>query len=171
MKVIYYCHTGAHTSLVAAAIHLGLLTSNRIPTNQEIKNLPFFNNIKVRQLGIPFYLGVDDDNNKIYTLGLGFAYQLTEKAVHSFLKEMTIVDKYKFINTIPQITRPTLTGSYCSVVLGWDKLALPFITYGIKKKYSNLISLVEQAKSKIALTRKANDTSKIIPFPKKVKKI
>ncbi|MGB3963216.1 MAG: DUF3189 family protein, partial [Tepidanaerobacteraceae bacterium] len=35
MKIFYCCYGSAHSSVVAASIHLGLLPSDRVPTSRE----------------------------------------------------------------------------------------------------------------------------------------
>jgi hypothetical protein len=37
MKIIYHCYGGTHSSVIAAAIHLGLLPEDRVPGGNGCK--------------------------------------------------------------------------------------------------------------------------------------
>ena len=42
MKIIYHCYGGSHSSVIAAALHLGLLAKDRIPNETELMAIPYF---------------------------------------------------------------------------------------------------------------------------------
>ncbi|HEX3010797.1 MAG TPA: DUF3189 family protein, partial [Syntrophomonadaceae bacterium] len=39
MKIIYHCFGGSHSSVTAAAIHLGLIEKHRPPSMEELMSL------------------------------------------------------------------------------------------------------------------------------------
>ena len=42
MKIIYHCFGGSHSSVSAAALHLGLLDRQRTPTEEELVRIPYY---------------------------------------------------------------------------------------------------------------------------------
>ena len=65
MKIIYSCYGGAHSSVVASAIHLGYLPMNRIPTEDEILSIPYYDQSPKELRGTPIYIGTDANLRKI----------------------------------------------------------------------------------------------------------
>ena len=52
MKVIYSCYGGAHSSPVAAAIHLGKLPEERVPDAEALLQLPRFDRVDSEKHGL-----------------------------------------------------------------------------------------------------------------------
>ncbi|HWJ02080.1 MAG TPA: DUF3189 family protein, partial [Verrucomicrobiae bacterium] len=42
MKIIYNCYGGSHSSVTAAAIHLGLVDCGKVPCARELWKLPYY---------------------------------------------------------------------------------------------------------------------------------
>ncbi|HCX78095.1 MAG TPA: hypothetical protein DG577_01645, partial [Firmicutes bacterium] len=40
--MIYHCYGGAHSSVTAAAVHVGLLARDKTPSRLELVSLPYF---------------------------------------------------------------------------------------------------------------------------------
>lgn len=100
MKVVYLCSTGTCSSLVAAHLHLGNLNKNA--TINEILNLPNFSR-NHKQIGLSFYIGQDDKEREIYTLGVANEAKIMEISARDlvalFGKKIDIqyVDVSKFV--------------------------------------------------------------------------
>ena len=56
-KIIYSCYGGAHSSIVASAIHIGYLPINRIPTTEEISNTPYYDQAQSDSRGYIYLYG------------------------------------------------------------------------------------------------------------------
>lgn len=69
-KVVYHCYAGTHSSVVAAAIHLGFLSS-RPPRLRELLKVPRFDEDEPRRRGHFFLLGRDSRGNEVYVVGRG----------------------------------------------------------------------------------------------------
>lgn len=69
MMVIYHCFGGSHSSVTAAAIHLGLLSRHRLPTAAELLALPYFDGRSRGEEGDLKYMGTDAYGNKVYAVG------------------------------------------------------------------------------------------------------
>ncbi|MDR7402934.1 MAG: DUF3189 family protein [Armatimonadota bacterium] len=71
MKIIYACFGGAHSSVTAAAIHLGALPAAGRPPVASIRGLPLFDRQTSAGLGRLHLVGEDRWGNEVYVLGRG----------------------------------------------------------------------------------------------------
>lgn len=78
MKIIYNCYGGAHSSVTAAALHLGLLPEARPATAKELLSLPYYDAQVGKDHGRIRFMGFDEWGNEVYVVGkknLGFFYE------------------------------------------------------------------------------------------------
>lgn len=85
MLIFYCCYGRAHSSVAAAALHLGWLKNPR-PSLQEIMRLPYFDEATSRDFGVPLPVGRDSGGNEVYILGHGPSAKLVERALTSTLE-------------------------------------------------------------------------------------
>lgn len=145
MKIIYHCYGGAHASPTAAAIHLGLLPSDRRPTFAELLKTPRFDEIGYWEHGKLFWAGVDTAGNEVYTLGRRNAAAL----VINLIKEFTRLvggnpDDYYFVNCVQLLNPFMVTGGYSSRSLGWVGLGRPLVTFGTILSFPILVKIVQR---------------------------
>ena len=104
MKIVYSCYGGAHSSQVAAAIHLGLLPVDRIPRPDEILALPRFDRVTDEERGIVEYAGKDEEGHEVYVMGRGPGLQVVERAFRSgFWVGGGEPDQLLFVNTLTTV--------------------------------------------------------------------
>ncbi|MEG6569138.1 uncharacterized protein DUF3189 [Thermohydrogenium kirishiense] len=150
MIVAYICYGSAHSSIVAASIHVGLLPSDRIPTFDEILSMPHYDLTDGNQIGIPFYMGIDEYDNDVYAIGAKSGRKIMMKAVRSFLKESGIGEnEIMLIDTLPAIGLLTKVGGMTSRKFKIISVGRPFTVYGIIKKYNNFLDIVNKVKSSL----------------------
>lgn len=144
MKVFYTCYGSAHSSVVAAAIHLGYLPKERVPPATEFLHLPYYDRNPSKVIGTPFFMGADPQGNEVYIMGLGAEKALIRRIVKNFLEicgypasQVLFVDA---LNGIPLITK---IGGILSRSLGWVAFGRRLTIYGLQKHYFHLVSLVE----------------------------
>ncbi len=149
MKIFYCCYGSAHSSVVAASIHLGLLPSNRVPTFREFIVLPHYDKTESFEIGTPFYMGKDEYNSEIFILGMGSERKLVKRAILSFLthagintQDVMIIDTLKNVNLITKI------GGFASRRLGLVTIGRPLTILGIQQRYRDFVKLVMQVKTK-----------------------
>ena len=65
--LFYYCFGGTHSSPVAAALHLGLLS--QAPSLAEIQSIPHFDRLPHKQVGTPLFWGRDVEGKLVCTIG------------------------------------------------------------------------------------------------------
>ena len=70
VKVIYHCYGRAHSSVVAAHLHLGNLPMAGPVSIEQLIGLAEFDRADPSQWGIPYLMGRDERGNEVYILGL-----------------------------------------------------------------------------------------------------
>jgi len=147
VKVIYCCYGSAHSSVVAAAIHLGNLPVHRVPYSQDIMNLPYYDKATTAQLGLCMYMGTDDAGCDVYVLGMGPARKIVWRAVESIF-ELCGVSKesYILVDTLTSIGAVTKIGGFLSRRVGLTRIGRPMTIWGIRRAYPQLTSIVAGVK-------------------------
>ena len=151
MKIIYHCFGGAHSSVTAAALHLGQLPEDNIPKSNEFKNLAFYDVQSRKTHGNLYLAGIDSSNNEIYILGRRGKSQTVENLANDLLQALNInrhsvlmVDASKHVNLSMRI------GGLLSRNLGLVNSGRPIAILGTQKAYPHLVKLVKEVKSKVA---------------------
>lgn len=150
MKVFYYCYGSAHSSVISAAIHTGMVGVDRIPTPEEIVNLPHYDKTENPEIGIPFFYGYDEMGNEVYIIGMGADRQTVMTSVLSMLKDCGVPgNNYLFINTLDHVKLKTRVGGYLSRALGLVMIGRPLTVSGILDAYFDFVKLVVTTKYRI----------------------
>ncbi|WP_418790146.1 DUF3189 family protein [Phosphitispora sp. TUW77] len=147
MKIIYHCYGGAHSSVTAAAIHLGWLPTDRIPGNEEIKAIPYFDRPITRDHGRLQFMGNDEFGNDIYVIGRRSAATVFENmaiglaGVYGFSPDQLLV-----VNVMPYVNWKMMVGGFTSRRLGLKAIGRPVVTAGVKFSYWKIVSMVNRIK-------------------------
>lgn len=148
MKVIYCCYGSSHSSVVAAAIHLGTLPLSPIPCSLDIMNLPYYDKVTTDELGACTYMGTDDTGCDVYILGTGPARRIVRRAVESIFQLCGVSqDSYMLVDTLTSIGAVTKIGGFLSRRMGLTRIGRPMTIWGIKRAYPQLASIVARVKS------------------------
>lgn len=147
MKVFYYCYGSSHSSVLAAAIHLGQLSTDQVPTTDEIINLHHYDKTDSPEIGTPFFFGYDELAHPVYIIGMKSDNQVVLNSIENFLRSQGVPGTdYVFINTLSKVNLWTRIGGFLSRRLGWVKLGRPLTVYGLKKVYFEFVKLVTKVK-------------------------
>lgn len=147
MKIFYYCYGSAHSSVVAASIHLGMLPTDRLPCAEEFKNLPHYDKTETYEIGTPFFMGIDEYGVEVYIIGMTSERQMVIKAIYSFLTESGVdVNDLVMVDSLRNVNLKTKIGGFISRRLGFVAIGRPLTIKGIQEKYIGFISLVEDVK-------------------------
>lgn len=147
MKIIYYCFGGAHSSVIASSIHVGILPNSRIPNTEEILAVPYFDITPNNKMGFPLYMGIDSWGNEVYCMGWG----IYREDILSLLLLLThsnkefIFNQVIFVYALPIADRFIRLGGFLSRRLGL-LLGRPLIIKGIQRKYFEFVKLVKKVK-------------------------
>lgn len=151
MHVIYHDIGGSHSSVVATYIHLNRLPVDRIPSTQEILEVPMFDKLEKNQRGRLIFHGIDEYGNRVYTLSrLNYSHPITNAitSIPSMIgldeKEIALVDTSGSVNGIMKL------GGGSSRKFKMVTFGRPLAAYGVTKAYGDIVDLVNKTKLRIA---------------------
>jgi hypothetical protein len=149
-KIIYYCYGGAHSSVVTAAIYLGLLDKNKIPTASELMLVPFFDRQEQDDHGQARLMGQDQQENNVYIIGnrslIGF-----EKLIDNFLDTAEVRTKPILVDTLSGVNFAMRVGGFLSRRLKLTVIGRPLVIMGTQKAYKNFSKIAENIEQKVLL--------------------
>lgn len=150
MKIIYSCYGGAHSSIVASAIHMGYLPTDRIPSKEEILSTPYYDQSPKEFRGTPIYMGKDEKLREVYVVGLGpYRREYTEIAYNfAFQLNNQCKENIQITNVTPLLSFSVKLGGFLSRRLGLVELGRPLTVVGIQKRYNHFVELVEDVKKR-----------------------
>lgn len=155
MHIIYHCVGGAHSSVIASAIHLGILPKTRVATDREIRNIPYFDNVSVRQYGHIIHRGIDEYRNDIYTLSRQFSGNLIIRALEDLSLILTQDEtRVVFVNVSPAVNTVMKIGGFLSRKLHMISLGRPIVLWGSRRAYMDIAGIVSQTKEKMGFKQK-----------------
>lgn len=145
MKVVYHCFGGAHASPTAAAIHLGIIRYDQIPTFKEFKKIPFFDCMTSLEHGKLIKVGEDSMKNEIFILGRRNAPKLVINLIREFAN---LCDEnsaqYYFVDCVQLYNPFMVTGGFSSRGLGFVKVGRPLVTFGTIISFPILVAIVQR---------------------------
>jgi hypothetical protein len=148
LKIVYYCYGGAHSSVIAASIHVGMLPTKRIAKKKEIISIPYFDLTPNSQIGLPLYIGIDSWGNEIYCMGWGI---FKERILSSILllknkDRKFIFDSIIFVYALPVANIFIRLGGFLSRRIGLISIGRPLVIIGVRKRYYEFVELVSKVK-------------------------
>lgn len=144
MKIIYHCFGGSHSSVTAAAIHLGMLDKHKTPSGEELISLPYYDKTNNQDFGSIRFMGEDKQGNQVYVLGkksLGDRYSNILLGIADILgakEELMVINCMAEINWIMKI------GGFTSRRLRLTWIGRPLVSQGTIWSYNSLTRLVEK---------------------------
>jgi len=150
LKIIYNCFGGSHSSVTAAAMHLGQISESRIPTGEQLTQIPYFDTQLAEDHGEFKYMGDDNLGNQIYIVGRRNLGPMFEPMLHGIAKIFGIPsDDYLVINTMPCVNWIMVVGGILSRKLGVISLGRPIVIYGTQQAHGNFVKLVNRIKTTV----------------------
>ncbi|MDI3508082.1 MAG: hypothetical protein PWP48_15 [Clostridiales bacterium] len=147
MKLIYTCYGGSHSSVTAAAIHLGYLPCHGRSSYEQFYTIPFYDEMDEDQLGKWVFMGTDEFNNDIYICGVKGDKDLAINAVYSYLNISGMTaDHIIMVDALITLHPLTSIGGYMSRHLNWVRLGRPLSIMGIMCTYDQFVRLVDKVK-------------------------
>ncbi len=150
MKIIYHCYGGAHSSVTAAALHLGYLPEDRIPDYNEIIHLPLFDKQSQNDHGKFFLMGIDNEGNEVYVVGCRGLGDTLDSIIRS-IESISGINKNEtvLVNTLSAVNFEMRVGGFTSRKLKIVFLGRPLVLYGTRKNYTKFLKLVKDTKENI----------------------
>jgi len=150
MIVIYHDVGGAHSSCVAAHVHINNLPVDRVPSNEEILKLPTFDKLLKSQQGHLIYIGKDEFGASVYTLSRQYKPQLVIPAISDLYNIVNGSMEGLFLgDTSPTVNNLMKIGGFSSRRLGWVAFGRPIVTKGTINAYFDIVDVVKRTKEEM----------------------
>ncbi|NLU49240.1 MAG: DUF3189 family protein [Syntrophomonadaceae bacterium] len=150
MKIIYHCFGGSHSSVTAAAIHLGMLPTHRLPTSQELLAVPHFDKTGKNDFGIIREMGIDEYGNQVYVLGKKHLGERFNWVLQGMACLMGVEQELVVVNTMVYVNWIMMVRGFLSRRAGVPLVGRPLVCLGTRRAYFDLAALVKTVKIKVA---------------------
>ncbi len=149
-RLFFQGYGGDHSSLIAAAIYLGLLPGDRVPSQAEILSLRHFDGLSNDELGRVLFLGTDERGIDVYVIGSGPARDMVPRAVRSFLGLNGLEPGLaEFVDCLPLAGLLTRAGGFLSRRLGLIWIGRNLAAYGIRRNYRRFVGLAQSVRDRV----------------------
>lgn len=149
MKIIYHCYGRAHSSVIAAHLHLGTIPITGLVNKEQIMAIPEFDLAETGDWGKPHFLGTDEFGNEIFILGLNSQAQICCRAIISLAYDLGKADQILLINSLSVIGILTRVGGFLSKKMRLSGIGKPLAAKGIINSLPRLRRLVAGVKNEI----------------------
>lgn len=150
MKIIYHCFGGTHSSVTAAAIHLGLLPRDRLPTLRELLAIPFFDRRDGSAQGKLAFMGRDEWDNEIYVVGRQNRPQVLTEVFTGLAAAFDIPrESFSLVNVMDRVNIAMKIGGALSRRLGWVTLGRPLVAWGTRRAYPGLRAVALEVRQQL----------------------
>ncbi|MGE5415190.1 MAG: DUF3189 family protein [Acidobacteriota bacterium] len=147
MIIIYHCFGGSHSSVTAASIHLGLIPADRVPSNEELMSLPYFDKTPKGDWGTIRPMGVDENGNMVYVMGKKNLGDRFNHMLMGLADLAGIQNDIKVINTVQCVNLLMMLGGFTSRRLRIVKVGRPIVIFGTQRAFFSLAQLVTNVKA------------------------
>lgn len=156
LRIVYTCYGGTHSSTVAAAIHLGTLPRDKVPTPKQLMATPLFDTVESSDRGRLIRAGTDGRGNEVYVLGRG--KESADVIYNIIVSAWTLVGNHtvplELYDTLPCVNVLMRIGGYLSRGAGRVSIGRPIVILGTRLAYPRLVGLVERVEKRTnGLTR------------------
>lgn len=150
VMVFYHCYGSAHSSVVASAIHLGLLPATGRPTPAAIAAVPHYDQTTTDMIGTPFRVGVDDEGHVIYIVGMIRGMRVIRRAIRCLMNIFGLPqERLLFVNCLPLVNLQMRIGGFLSRQLGLVSLGRPLTISGVLASYNRFLAEVARVRSRL----------------------
>ncbi|MGE5589994.1 MAG: DUF3189 family protein [Bacillota bacterium] len=142
-KVVYVCYGSAHSSIVAASLHLGRLPLHRRALPAEVLAAPHFDELPHSRVGTLLEMGRDARGHRVYVLGLGPYRQALSRCLQDLAASLGAPPGSLLVVDALSGSRPTTrVGGFLSRRLGLVGVGRPLVTRGVLADYGRFTALV-----------------------------
>lgn len=148
MKIIYHCFGGSHSSVTAASLHLKLLKNERLPSYEEMMQLPYYDKTNNNDFGSIRFMGIDEFGNEVYVLGKKSLGDRFTNILNGVAEILGNKNEIMVVNTMSRVNALMKIGGFISRRLNIIFIGRPLVIYGTRKSFFYLVNLVEITKLK-----------------------
>jgi len=128
---------------MAAALHLGLIPKNRIPSLNELLNIPYYDKTNNSDFGSIRLMGVDEYKNEVYVLGKKSMGDRYSRLLMGVAEILGCSDELMAVNCMNRVNLAMKLGGFSSRKMGIVSLGRPVLVRGSQKAFMELVNLVE----------------------------
>lgn len=144
-KVVYVCYGSAHSSIVAANLHLGRLPLHRRALPAEVLAAPHFDELPHNRVGTLLEMGRDARGHRVYALGLGPHRQALGRCLQDLTESLGVPrGSLALVDALSGSHPTTRVGGFLSRRLGLVGLGRPLAVSGVLADYSRFTALVSR---------------------------
>ncbi|MHB9146480.1 MAG: DUF3189 family protein [Symbiobacteriia bacterium] len=150
-RVIYVCYGSAHSSIVAANLHLDRLPVTRRALPAELVAAPRFDQMPHREIGTLLEMGQDPEGHRVYALGLGRERDILGRAVVDLVTSLGLPSQsVLLVDALTGAHVTTRIGGFLSRRLGLVRVGRPLVASGILHDYDRFLALVQGVRQRLA---------------------
>jgi len=149
LNVFYHCYGSAHSSVVAASIHVGHLPPSRVPSLGEVCSLPWFDRVTHDQIGFPYFIGENPPGVGVFILGLGSSRSSARRFVENFVELCGLSSRILLVDCLPLAGLVVRIGGFMSRRMGAVTAGRLIAAAGIRRRYWEFVSLACRARLKV----------------------
>lgn len=154
MRIVYHCYGGTHSSVLGAAMHVGLLDGET--ASGRVTALPFFDRARRLDAGRLRLMGRDEAGNPVFFVGRRNRAQAVKDALRAFGRCLGITD-WVFVNTTSSVGPCLRLGGFLSRRLGLEAFGRPFLRWGARSAIKHLDERVEMVRALASTRGKPSD--------------
>lgn len=144
MNIIYHCFGGAHSSITAAALHLGYLPQDIKPSSRDLHAVPGFDQATGADHGRLYWMGEDDLGHQVYTTGWRQIGPSTERVLRQVMQIYGLPsDDTLFVDALPAVNLWMMIGGWTSRRAGIQSVGRPIVTSGTRVAFRTLNHIVK----------------------------
>jgi hypothetical protein len=135
--------------VVAAAIHLDQLQSERVPSSEELMKLTLFDRQTKDGHGLLHFFGFDEKGRQIYSVGCRSVGTTVERTLSGVAEILGKEKELFFIDTLPCVNIKMRIGGYLSRRWQLIRLGRPIVMQGTRQAFHELVQLVARTKEEV----------------------
>jgi len=143
MKIIYHCFGGSHSSVTAAALHLGILNKGKVPAPDDLMALPYYDKTNDDDFGSIRFMGTDELGNDVFVMGKKSLGDRFGKLLMGVAEILGQEDQLIVVNCMDQVNWSMKVGGFTSRRMRLALLGRPVVTWGTRQAFAHLVNLVE----------------------------
>ncbi|MEW6172432.1 MAG: DUF3189 family protein [Bacillota bacterium] len=146
MDIVYHCFGGTHSSVLAAALHTGLLYDRQPRPGNSFFALPFFDTQDSKSQGKLYFYGIDECGNRVYIIGRGRDADALELVFGNQIDNDLQAVVVNALSCVPFLLK---IGGFISRRLKLPRVGRPLVLAGMRQGYACVRDLVYRVKTEV----------------------
>lgn len=149
--ILYHCFGGTHSSIIAANLHLGRLSWQKLPKREELLALPHFDRLQGEERGLIFPHDHDEGGNLICSVSRRSEPVLLENLLRSYSRLLGV--DLVLVNALSPLGSVARVGGFLSRRWGVVGLGRALLLQDCLRAYPRFLELVGNTRLQLGLSR------------------